>query len=158
MCFLCGTKNQSSLNARFYNVENESGERVVLAIAHPQEIHQSYPNRMHGGVIAAMLDETIGRAMELIEPDVWAVTIDLAVKYRKPVPLDREIYIEGRITNNGTRAFDGEGKAFVKDGEILATATGRFLRVSLVKAFPNTKLTDENYYLVNEKLPKFINV
>src|SRR5699024_1639109 len=53
MCVVCGLKNDLSLRTRFYAVE---GDLMVGVVAGRDE-HQSYPNRMHGGLITALLDE-----------------------------------------------------------------------------------------------------
>ena len=94
MCFVCGTENDLGLKTDFYELEN--GE--LVGICKFKEGHQSFPGRGHGGVSAALLDETIGRAAAINNPDLWGVTIELSTKYRKPVPLEGEIKIVGRIT------------------------------------------------------------
>jgi len=153
-------ENPAGVRAEFYNAENtETGESVLLTIVkNPQAIHQSYPNRMHGGVISALLDESIGRAVQIKNPEIWAVTIELSIKFRKPVPLDRPLYIESRITEIGPRAFSGEGKLFTRDGTILATAIGKFFRVSYDAAFGEVELDEKNWYLVPENLPFAVDI
>jgi transposase len=49
MCFVCGLNNESSLKAAFFELDNNE----LIAIFKPQEGHQSYPGRLHGGVAAA---------------------------------------------------------------------------------------------------------
>lgn len=56
-CFVCGIDNGSGLHAEFFQLDNNE----LMAVFTPREEHQSYPGRTHGGVSAAMLDETIGR-------------------------------------------------------------------------------------------------
>ncbi len=48
--------------------------------------HQSYPGRVHGGLIAAMLDELGFRALWVHDEETLGVTLKLETKYRKPVP------------------------------------------------------------------------
>ena len=60
--------------------------------------HQSFPGRMHGGMISAILDEGIGRAIWIYEPSTWGVTTHLNVKYRKPVPLYEDLILIFIIT------------------------------------------------------------
>ena len=55
-CFVCGLDNPFGLHAAFYELED--GSVCALVTADPR--HQSYPGRVHGGVICAMLDETMG--------------------------------------------------------------------------------------------------
>ena len=61
MCFVCGLKNSSGLHASFYEIEGDQ----LVALFTPCNEHQGYPDRMHGGLAATILDETIGRAMNI---------------------------------------------------------------------------------------------
>lgn len=129
MCLVCGRDNPSSLKARFY--ELEGGE--LLGVFAPLEIHQSYPGRVHGGVITAMLDETIGRAVNVDDPDAWGVTAELTVRFRKPVPLGEEVRVLGRITRDSRRLFEGSGEIILADGTVAAEATGRYMKMGIDK-------------------------
>lgn len=132
-CFVCGLGNDAGLHAAFY--ETEAGE--LVALVKPAEEHQSYPGRMHGGVAAALLDETIGRAIAIgKEGDVWGVTVELTTKYRKPLPLGQELRVVGRVTKDGSRFFEGSGEILLENGEVAVQATGRYLKV------PIDKITD----------------
>src|SRR5665648_198288 len=94
MCHVCGTDNPTGLHARFF--ELESGELAGVFLPRPE--HQGYPDRLHGGIASTILDETIGRAISISDSGAWGVTVELTVRYRKPVPLDREITATARIT------------------------------------------------------------
>ena len=153
-CFVCGTDNPAGTVAEFYVVEkqDERGsheELVLLTCVTPKDIHQSYPNRMHGGVISALLDESIGRSAQILDPNVWAVTVELNVKFKKPVPLGRPIYIESRV-NNVNRIFEGQARMFMRDASNtlvdLATATGKFFRLPYDTVFAGAPLTDETWF------------
>lgn len=133
LCFVCGLENDFGLHASFF--ETDSGE--LVALVKPREEHQSYPGRMHGGVAAAILDETIGRAIALGKDDqVWGVTVELTTKYRKPIPLDEELRIVGRVVKDGGRFYEGEGEIVLASGEVAVSAKGRYLKV------PIDKITD----------------
>ncbi|MBN2510362.1 MAG: PaaI family thioesterase [Spirochaetales bacterium] len=126
-CIVCGLSNDAGLFARFY--ETEEGE--VVAVAIPRDHHQSYPGRCHGGVSGALLDETIGRAIMIRNPEIWGVTAELSIRLKKPVPLEEEIFITGRITREGGRIFEGEGEIILKDGTIAATASGKYIKMPI---------------------------
>ena len=133
LCFVCGLSNDFGLKASFY--ETNSGE--LVAKIKPSELHQSYPGRMHGGVAAAILDETIGRAISIgRDDDVWGVTVELTTKYRKPVPLDRDLWIVGRVNKEGSHFFEGSGEIVLENGDVAVSASGRYLKV------PIDKITD----------------
>ncbi|NJD91285.1 MAG: PaaI family thioesterase [Geobacter sp.] len=128
MCFVCGLNNPAGLQASFYEIEGDS----LVAVFTPQEQHQSYPGRMHGGIAATILDETIGRAIMIGNEDqVWGVTLDFSVSYKKPVPLGVALKVVGRITEDGKRIFSGTGEILLPDGEVAVTARGKYMKVPL---------------------------
>ena len=128
-CIICGIDNPYGVKAPFYNMEDGS----VVSIFKYSFNHQSYPERTHGGMITCMLDEIIGRSIWTIEPDTWGVTIDLNVKFRKPVPYEEELMAIGKVTQNSSKAFVGEGKICKMDGTVLATAKATYLKLPLDK-------------------------
>lgn len=143
MCVVCGMQNPLSLGAKFYHVEGG----LMVGVITGRDEHQSYPNRMHGGMISAMLDEVIGRAINVIEPEAFGVTTELNVKYKKPVPLNEEIKVVGRITKNTRLVFQAEGFVEDKNGTLLATATATYVKMTADK-IAGAPLTEEQYFLV----------
>lgn len=130
MCLVCGMDNNFGLYTSFYELEN--GE--LLAIFTPRAEHQSYPGRLHGGIISTILDETIGRAIMISHKDAyWGVTVEISVKFRKPVPLEEELRVIGRITRDSKRMFEGTGELLLADGSIAAEAQGKYLKMELEK-------------------------
>jgi acyl-coenzyme A thioesterase PaaI-like protein len=129
MCLVCGLKNQSGLHASFYELENEE----LLALFTPTEEYQSYPGRLHGGIATAILDETIGRAIMIFHQDLWGVTMDFNVRFRKPIPLDEEIRVIGRITKDSRRVFEGTGEILLGDGSVAVEGQGKYIKLPLEK-------------------------
>ena len=127
MCFICGIDNDSGLKANFYEME----DKTLVALINGKDILQSYPNRMHGGVISAIIDESIGRAIWIDEPETWGVTMDLNVRYRKPVPLNEDLLVLTRITKNTRRGFEGIGYILNKEHQVLAEGTARYIKLAL---------------------------
>jgi len=103
MCVVCGQDNPFSLRTVYYAAEGG----LMIGLVTGRDEHQSYPNRMHGGMISALLDETIGRAVNTEEPEAFGVTSELNVKFKKPVPLNEEIRIVGKLTRNTRLVFLG---------------------------------------------------
>ena len=91
-------ENELGLKATFYELDGD----VVATVFKFKSVHQSYPDRTHGGMISALLDELMGRALWLTEPGMFGVTTTLNITYRKPVPLDVEIKARGYITFNSS--------------------------------------------------------
>ena len=127
MCFGCGMDNDGGLHGRFYNL----ADGTVAAVFQPGELFQSYPKRLHGGVTASMLDEALGRAILPLEPDTWAVTAELTIRYKKPVPLHVPLIITAKVTENNRRIFHSSGELILPDGEVAAAATGIYMKQPL---------------------------
>ena len=125
MCLVCGVQNPAGLGARFF--ELDGGELVGVFTPRPE--HQGYPDRLHGGLAATILDETIGRAVSISDPGAWGVTVELTVRYRKPVPVDREVRALGRITHDAGRLFEGTGEIVLEDGSVAVEAKGKYIRL-----------------------------
>jgi uncharacterized protein (TIGR00369 family) len=130
MCLVCGLKNSFGLYTSFYELEN--GE--LLAVFKPREEHQSYPGRLHGGIVSTILDETIGRSI-MIQHDheFWGVTMEISIRFKKPVPLDQELRVIGRITKDSRRIFEGTGEILLADGTVAAEASGKYMKLPLEK-------------------------
>lgn len=130
-CIICGMENDLGVKAAFYNMEDGSAASLFTFL--PQ--HQSYPGRTHGGMVCAMLDELIGRALWVNEPDMYGVTTTLSITYRKPTPYGVKLKGRGYITHNSSLGFSARGEIFDMDDNLLAEATARYFKLSPEKAF-----------------------
>ena len=127
-CFICGAENMLGFTAQFY--ETESGELICLAV--PKSEYQSYPGRLHGGISSALLDETMGRAILMLHPGIWGVTLEMNVKFLKPVPLEGTLRVVGRIDSD-RHLFTTSGEILLEDGTVAATATARYIKLPVSK-------------------------
>ena len=81
----------------------------------------------HGGIIAVVLDEAMGKLSKLSEER--AVTAEMSVEYKRPVPVDQEVVVEGwQEEEKGRNRFR---VAEIRDasGNLLARGKGRFVVV-----------------------------
>ena len=87
---------------------------------------------MHGGVITAIMDETLGRAIMIEHGDhIWGVTVELNLRFRKPVPLEMELTAVGRIVHENRRLFEGTGELYLPDGSVAVEASGKFVKLDI---------------------------
>jgi len=128
-CLVCGFSNEFGLLTSFYELDN--GE--LLAVFTPRSEHQSYPNRLHGGISSTILDETIGRAIMIRHPQQFGVTVEITVRFKKPVPTDLELRVIGRITRDTSRFFEGSGELLLPDGTVAVEGVGKYLKMDLEK-------------------------
>lgn len=141
MCLVCGTENRSGLAGAFYELEN--GE--LAGVFRPRAEHQGYPGRLHGGISTAMVDETIGRAINVADHEVWGVTVEIDVKFRKPVPFDTEITAVGRITKDSSRLFEGTGEIVLPDGTVAIEAWGKYLKMPIERISDEEAFTEADW-------------
>jgi acyl-coenzyme A thioesterase PaaI-like protein len=155
MCFVCGEKNEFGLHAKFY--ETDSNELVTLIT--PCEQHQGYPGRMHGGIAATILDETIARSIcnGKVE-QLWGVTLELKTKFRKPVPLGQELRVVGRVTNESTRSFEGTGEIILPNGEIAVSAEGKYIKLTINKIADDQFMDNEWFFAESPDDPSEIEI
>jgi len=121
-CFVCGRENPIGLKVQFH----QQGNRVMTRFT-PRFEHQGYPGRMHGGIAAALLDETVGRAGFI--NGTWTFTIKFEVKYRKPIPLDQEITVVGEMTRDRGRVIEAQGRVLLADGSVAVEGSGQFIKL-----------------------------
>ena len=127
-CLVCGTENKLGLHARFYQTE----DKEVIGLFSARHEHQSYPGITHGGISAALLDEVIGRAiMAFYDETTFGITIDLRLRYHKPVPLNVELKSIGRITKDKGRIFEGSGELLLPNGDVAVSAQGKYMKRNL---------------------------
>jgi len=153
MCHVCGVENPTGLHARFFELENGD----LAGVFTPRPEHQGYPDRLHGGIASTILDETIGRAVSVGDPGAWGVTVELTVRYRKPVPLDGEITATARITADHGRLFAGTGEILLADGTVAVEARGKYMRLPIDKITEGGDFAEE-WFADERPLPESIEI
>lgn len=150
-CIICGLDNDLGLKAPFYNLDDGS----VASLFTYKSVHQSYPGRAHGGMITALLDELIGRALWVKSPDIYAVTTSINVSFRKPVPYDTILKGRGYITFEASRWFSAKGEIYDMDGNILAEATAKYLKLPPDVIQKGVDIHEEMCYLIPDDVKEF---
>ena len=148
MCAICGMDNKYGLKAQFYNMEDGS----VMTKFKYREEHQSYPGRVHGGLITAMLDEMGLRALWAKEgtEENFGVTISLDTKYRKPVPYNIDLVGKGLVVKENNKFFVVESKLLDLDGNLLANGTIKYIKLDTNKINKDIVAHEEMCYLIED--------
>jgi len=117
-CFVCGVKNPYGLQLSFYQAApGEVQSQYTVA-----EQFQGYPGVVHGGIVAAMLDEAAGRAFMVTGTTRFMFTAKLSVRYRKPVPVGRLLTLKGHAYEDKGRVTIGRSEIYDENGTLLADA------------------------------------
>ena len=119
-CFVCGEENTCGIRARFL----WDGREVRTTVTASRD-HEGYFGIYHGGIVASLLDEVMVKA--ILAQGIFAVTAEMTVRYKKPVQIGDTIHYAGRIVEHKGRLFHTESEAVNEAGEIVATATARYL-------------------------------
>lgn len=148
MCIICGLDNEYGVNAPFYNMEDGS----VMSMFQYKSQHQSYPGRVHGGLITAMLDEMGLRSLwakELSE-DIFGVTLSLDTKYRKPVPYETDLIARGIIVKETSKFFITDASIMDIRGEILANGLIKYIKMDTDRIAEGIQVHEEMPYLIED--------
>jgi uncharacterized protein (TIGR00369 family) len=129
-CFGCGKDNPKGMRLKFYL--NEERRRCVGRFRLPIR-YQGPPGHAHGGVIATILDEAMGKVNKLRH--VVALTKTMEIEYMRPVPLKEPITVEGFEVRVRGRKHTNAAEIRNGMGELLARSTGLFIVVDPLKMF-----------------------
>jgi len=102
--------------------------------------YQGGPGFIHGGIIATVLDEAMGKLCRFRA--VRAVTAELTVEYLKPVSVDAPLLIEAYEVEKTGRNLHFVGEIRNQAGDLLARGRGRF--VVIEPREPRVKSTAES--------------
>ena len=123
-CFACGRLNEAGLHLDFEVSRDRAETRFT-----PERRHEGYDGTVHGGIVAALLDETMGWA--IFHQGIWGVTARLNVAFRKPVRVGEELRVVGEVAKQRSRAIETRGTVSrARDGAVLAEANATFLVMS----------------------------
>jgi uncharacterized protein (TIGR00369 family) len=124
VCFGCGGANSRGMQLTFD--QDEAARRIRGRLRIGAE-YQGGLGFVHGGIIATLLDEVMGKANRF--RGVRAVTAELTIEYLKPVPVDEDLLVEGWEIERSGRSLYHAGEIRDASGVLLARGRGRFVEV-----------------------------
>src|SRR6267142_766629 len=126
----CGPDNPEGMRMKFKF--DEKGGRAWCRFRLPLRF-QGPPGHAHGGIIATILDEAMGKVNKL--RSVIAVTKTMEVEYLKLVPLRKSLIAEGRERSVRGRKHVNVARILNEKGEVLAQSRGLFIAIDPAKMF-----------------------
>ncbi len=140
MCFICGLENPIGLHLHIYETEPGIVESTYFAPEH----FQGYPGVLHGGIVAAILDEVSGRAHMGSDPmnPRFMFTAKLEVKYRKNVPVGKQLKIIGKAGKSKARSAEAWAGIYDAESEELLAEGNTLLMNVPPEQFDNSKLNE----------------
>lgn len=126
-CFVCGEENEAGLQSRFY-VE----DGLVKARLRPRSHHCGFKGVIHGGIVASILDETMGWAAA-VAINRMCVTGEMTVRYIENAPDDRELICVTCVEKSNRLIVYTTGVLVDDEGTKYASATGKFTPLTEAK-------------------------
>lgn len=124
-CFACGSRNPLGLHLSFVQRGDLYETRVT-----PAPHWQGWQGVMHGGLQATIMDDLMSNHLFKLRR-VYVVTAELQTRFRRPVPLDRDLLFTSRVESQQGRLWlmSAACTAAGDPGTVLTTTTGRFMQV-----------------------------
>jgi uncharacterized protein (TIGR00369 family) len=127
-CFACGKNNDEGMRLKFAYERDCFVCRFRLG-----ERFTGPPGHCHGGIIATILDEAMGKVNKLRH--VIALTSQITVDYLKPVPLNKPLRVESREVRVRGRRHVNMAEILNQKGEVLARSRGLFIAIDPKRMF-----------------------
>jgi uncharacterized protein (TIGR00369 family) len=129
-CFACGPDNPDGMHLEF---TLDEPRRTFVCHFTLDKRYTGPPGHCHGGIIATILDDAMGKANKLRQ--VIALTKEMTIEYLKPVPLHKPLRVEGREVSVNGRQHINMAEIFNEEGEVLARSKGTFIAIDPEKMF-----------------------
>src|ERR1700676_25248 len=129
-CFACGQNNREGMRPKF--AYDEERDRFVCRFRLGRR-YTGPPGHAHGGIIATILDEAMGKVNKLRQ--VIALTSQITVDYLKPVPLNQPLRVESREVRVRGRKHINMAEILNDKGEVLARSEGLFIAINPHRMF-----------------------
>ena len=134
-CVACGRENSDGLGLHFE--VNEQGQ-VEASFACP-DCFEGFPHVLHGGFVATLLDAAMTNC--LFAHGLVGMTGELNVRFRHVVDVGRTAWVRARLECSSHRLHLLRA-CLEQDGEIRATAAGKFLEIPAEQKSNNHGGTD----------------
>lgn len=123
-CFGCGKENQLGLKISF---TLDKGNKAIKGEFTPGPEHQGYQGITHGGIIATLLDEAMGRL--LFELGSYAVTAWLEVRFTAPLEIGEKVFVSAKVIKERKKYFEAVAEVTDSSGASIARASGKLMMV-----------------------------
>ncbi len=120
-CFACGPHNPDGLHLTF-SPDGDAGARSTVTL--PPRM-QGYRDVAQGGIVMMLLDEIMAHACRFAGER--AMTASMQTRFRRPVPLGRELVLRAHVTGRRRNVLFLEASIAFPDGTLLATGEGTFV-------------------------------
>jgi|SRR5579863_2969900 len=129
-CFACGKNNPEGMHLKFTFDEEQA--RYICRFRLSKR-YTGPPGHAHGGIIATILDEAMGKVNK--SRNVIALTSQITVNYLKPVPLNQPLRVESSEVQVRGRQHINKAEILNEKNEVLARGRGLFVAIDPDRMF-----------------------
>lgn len=129
-CFACGPDNPDGMHLKF---AYDKKRKTFVCRFRLDDRYTGPPGHCHGGIIATILDEAMGKVNKLRQ--VIALTSRITVEYLRPVPLNKPLRVESREVSLRGRRHVNMAEILNQKGEVLARGQGLFISIDAERMF-----------------------
>lgn len=149
-----GADHPGSLGCTFYQLEGGGVGTVFI----PEQIHEGHRGMLHGGLIAAVLDELMGYSnSNTWEPMVKpVVTAEMTTSFRRPIMVGQTVFGFGTVQKIDGRKRYTAAQLLDEEGNLLAAARGMFITVEQAGRTTPEDYKGQRILPIDEKDPKIL--
>jgi uncharacterized protein (TIGR00369 family) len=129
-CFGCGKDNPDGMRLKFRF--DYDAQQAICNFRLPKR-YQGPPGHAHGGIIATILDEAMGKVNKL--RNAIALTKTMNIEYMRPVPLAKPLTVVGFEKSHEGRKHLNAAEIRNDKGEVLARSEGLFIAIDPAAMF-----------------------
>ncbi len=130
-----GGANPMGLNGVLWREDDDAVMEVTLGKA-----FEGAPGRAHGGIVAALIDETMGLVLAMNE--VLAFTVQLDISYLAPTPINESLQARATLMQRVGRKLSIQATVRA-EGKDIAKASALFIAVDPGKFLEHLPVTEE---------------
>ena len=122
-CVVSGPANPMGIAVKLHREGDDAVARVTLGAA-----FEGAPKRAHGGIVAAIFDDTMGLVLKMIATPAY--TGELTVRYLAPTPVGAELEFRARLTERQGRKLFMDAEAYDRSTQTkVASAKAVFIAI-----------------------------
>jgi acyl-coenzyme A thioesterase PaaI-like protein len=129
-CFVCATR---AANPQGLDLQFEETENGALTLFRLPQAFQSYPGFLHGGIVAAILDETMAYG-GVFRYGCLPLTRKMTLSYRRGVDAEKEHRCESQIVSESEGAFTAKASVSLPGRGNLVLAEADFILPTMAQA------------------------
>jgi 2'-5' RNA ligase len=123
-CFVCGSQNPIGLDLQFTVKDG----RVETSFV-PREEHCGYRGVVHGGVLAAVLDECMGWTI-ITQRKVICISAEVSLRFKRRALPGRRLFVSAECVDCRSRLMYARGQITDEEGNLICTGQGKFIPLS----------------------------